>query len=304
MMNNFFLCNSHLEQLKAGAISLEIATERGYRTVTDKVELTSLGFVRTQLRVPGLLIPQWRVEGMQKDYQLRPGSPRSNKKGKVIKYENPAGSSIHLDCPPRCQKMLANPSILLWISEGSKKADALASQGTCALSLAGVWGFKGKNEFGAVTMLSDWNYIALKDRFVYLAFDSDMENKKEGKEALQRLAQHLKNKGAIVQILRLPSSDGVKTGIDDYLAAGHNLTDTEKLTEPYEPETEEHKINCPYAYHDNSLYLQIRRFDGDMAFAFLSRDQIKLTQEISIGKERVVIPQSLPKGEDGGTNGS
>ena len=41
-----------------------------------------------------------------------------------------------------------------------------------------------------------------------------------------------------------------------------------------------------------------------MAFAFLSRDQIKLTQEISIGKERVVIPQSLPKGEDGGTNGS
>jgi hypothetical protein len=284
MMNNFFLCNSHLEQLKASAISLEIATERGYRTVTDKVELTSLGFVRTQLRVPGLLIPQWRVEGMQKDYQLRPGSPRSNKKGKVIK--------------------LANPSILLWISEGSKKADALASQGTCALSLAGVWGFKGKNEFGAVTMLSDWNYIALKDRFVYLAFDSDMENKKEGKEALQRLAQHLKNKGAIVQILRLPSSDGVKTGIDDYLAAGHNLTDTEKLTEPYEPETEEHKINCPYAYHDNSLYLQIRRFDGDMAFAFLSRDQIKLTQEISIGKERVVIPQSLPKGEDGGTNGS
>jgi len=120
-MNNFFLCNSHLEQLKASAISLEIATERGYRTVTDKVELTSLGFVRTQLRVPGLLIPQWRVEGMQKDYQLRPGSPRSNKKGKVIKYENPAGSSIHLDCPPRCQKMLANPSILLWISEGSKK---------------------------------------------------------------------------------------------------------------------------------------------------------------------------------------
>ena len=80
-MNNFFLCNSHLEQLKASAISLEIATERGYRTVTDKVELTSLGLVRTQLRVPGLLIPQWRVEGMQKDYQLRPGSPRSNKKG-------------------------------------------------------------------------------------------------------------------------------------------------------------------------------------------------------------------------------
>jgi hypothetical protein len=191
-VNNNFMCDGHLAQLEASAISLEVANERGYRTVTDKAELTSLGFVRTQLRVPGLLIPQWGVDGTQKNYQIRPDSPRSDKKGKVLKYENPAGSTIHLDCPPRCQKMLANPSFPLWITEGSKKADALASKGACALSLTGVWGFKGKNEFGAVTMLNDWDYIALKDRVVHLTFDSDIENKKQVKDALQRLAQHLK----------------------------------------------------------------------------------------------------------------
>jgi hypothetical protein len=298
-VNNNFICETHLVQLKESAISLEVAQERGYRTVMDKAELASLGFVRTQLRVPGLLIPQWGVDGIQKNYQIRPDSPRGDKNGKALKYENPVGSTIHLDCPPRCQKMLANPLIPLWITEGSKKADALASKGACALSLIGVWGFKGKNEFGAITMLCEWDFIALKDRFVYLAFDSDIENKKQVKEALQRLAQHLKNKGAVVQIIRLPNNNGVKVGIDDYLAGGHGLADVERLIEPYEPEIKEQKINRPYVYYDGSLYLQVRKFDGEMVFAFLDGNKIKFSQEISIGKGQVVVPQSLPKGEDG-----
>ena len=298
-MNNNLICETHLAQLKESAPAFEVANERGYRTVTDKAELTSLGFVRTQLRVPSLLIPQWEVDGTQKNYQIRPDSPRSDKKGKLLKYENPAGSTIHLDCPPRCQKMLTNPLIPLWITEGSKKADALASKGACALSLIGVWGFKGKNEFGAITMLCEWDFIALKDRLVYLAFDSDIENKKQVKEALQRLAQHLKNKGAVVQLLRLPSNHGVKVGIDDYLVGGHCLADAERLIEPYEPEIKEQKLSRPYVYYGNCLYLQVRKFDGKMAFAFLDGNKVELSEEISIGKGQVVVPQSLPQGEDG-----
>jgi len=56
------------------------------------------------------------------------------------------------------------------------------------------------------------------------------------KDALQRLAQHLKNKGAVVRIVRLPNDNGVKVGIDDYLAGGHGLADAERLIEPYEPD--------------------------------------------------------------------
>ncbi|MFC1916956.1 hypothetical protein ACFLX1_02375 [Chloroflexota bacterium] len=40
------------------------------------------------------------------------------------------------------------------------------------MSLTGVWGFKGRNKFGSVTILTDWDYIALKGMLVYLAFDS------------------------------------------------------------------------------------------------------------------------------------
>lgn len=298
-MTNSLLSERHLEQLRASAISPEVISERGYRTILDKRELEKLGFSKNQLRVPGLLIPQWKVNGVQTNNQFRPDHPRSNGNRKVIKYENPTGSVILLDCPPRCQKMVADPSIPLWITEGSKKADALASLGVCTISLTGVWGFKGKNEFGSVTMLADWDYIVLKNRDIYLAFDSDIVDKPSVKKALKRLAMHLVNKDANVKIVRLPSSNGAKVGIDDYLAEGHSLAEIHQLTERYKAEIEEQRINRPYFYFSNSLYLQVKMLDGKIAFAYLDGSNIKFTEEVSIGNGRSVIPQSLPKGEDG-----
>ena len=55
-----------------------------------------------------------------------------------IKYEMPKDSGIRLDCPPMCQPQLADPRVPLWITEGQKKADALASRGLCAVALLGV----------------------------------------------------------------------------------------------------------------------------------------------------------------------
>ena len=70
----------------------------------------------------------------------RPDMPRFNAEGKSIKYELPRGASMRLDCPPRCQALLGDPTVALYITEGQKKADALASQGACALALLGVYG--------------------------------------------------------------------------------------------------------------------------------------------------------------------
>jgi hypothetical protein len=61
---------------------------------------------------------------------------------------------MRLDCPPRCRALLGDPATLLWITEGQKKADALASAGATALALLGVWNLKGKNAFGGVTVLA------------------------------------------------------------------------------------------------------------------------------------------------------
>ena len=102
--------------------------------------------------------------------------------------------------------MLADPNTPLWITEGSKKADALASRGACSISLTGVWGFKGKNELGGVVLLADWDHIALKGRAVYLTFDSDVVTKVPVRQALERLAEHILRRGAHALIINLPQA--------------------------------------------------------------------------------------------------
>jgi len=154
------LLTDHFRHLNEGSgIDIEVIRERGYRSFLGKVDLEKLGFSPAQQRAPGLLVPLWSVEGVQAGCQFRPDNPRSNR-GKPIKYETPIGASNRLDCPLRCKDMIGNPQIPLWITEGSKKADALASHGACAISVTGVWGFKGKNQYGSVTFLADWDHIA------------------------------------------------------------------------------------------------------------------------------------------------
>lgn len=223
------LLTDHQCHLQEGSgIGTEVIQERGYKSLLGKSELEKLGFSRVQQRTPGILIPLWGVDGKQAGYQYRPDSPRVSQRARPIKYENPYGSNIRLDCPPRCNKSLGDPSIPLWITEGCKKADALASRGACAISLTGVWGFKGKNELGGVVFLADWDYIALKDRTIYLAFDSDVVAKESVKKALERLAEHLQRRGARVSVIYLPQQGERKVGIDDYLLE-HSLENAQKL---------------------------------------------------------------------------
>ncbi len=179
------LLSEHFRHLHEGSgISLEVIKERGYRSTLGKTDLENLGFSSSQRRAPGIIVPLWGVDGTAAGYQFRPDNPRSDTRGRPVKYETPAGSANRLDCPPRCQKMMGDPKVALWITEGSKKADAIASHGACAMSLSGVWGFKGKNEFGGITFLSDWDHIALKERVIYLAFDSDVVTKEPVRKAL------------------------------------------------------------------------------------------------------------------------
>jgi hypothetical protein len=127
----------------------------------------------------------------------------------------------------------------VWFTEGIKKVDALATLGACAVGLTGVWAFKGRNPLGGTTVLADFDYIALKERTTYLVFDSDSASNPHVALALNRLAEHLKRKGAAVRFLRLPAgAGGEKTGVDDYIAAGHFLVDLvglESMEEALQP---------------------------------------------------------------------
>jgi hypothetical protein len=238
----------HILAIESG-ISEAIIQARGYRTITDAAELRELGFTPAQCRPPGLLLPLWTTDGQNGCYIFRPDNPRvaEDRKGgklpdgtykqRVIKYEQPKGESVRVDCPPACQPQLADPTVPLFITEGQKKADALASREACAIALTGVWNFKGRNEFGGTTFLADFDHIALDGRLVYLVFDSDVLTKPPVRQAMDRFTEHLKRKGADVQVVYLPPVDGRKMGVDDWLVAtGGGIPELVALAEGPRPE--------------------------------------------------------------------
>ena len=265
-------CHLH----EGSGVSPEVIKERGYRSLLGTSELEKLGFSASQQRAPGLLIPLWGVDGKEAGYQYRPDNPRVDARGRPVKYETPRGSSNRLDCPRCCQKMLGDPQVPLWITEGCKKADSLASRGACAISLTGVWGFKGKNEFGGITILADWDYIALRGRKVYLAFDSDIVSKDLVKQALEHVAEHLRRKEAHVQVVYLPQAGIQKIGIDDFLLE-HSMGDAEKLATDLrmEDNKDREQFVSGFVLRDGTVGEMVVDDDGQRSFIVAANGSVR-----------------------------
>jgi hypothetical protein len=240
---------AHLAMLRdESGISDEVIRARGYRTITDPQDLAEMGFSRSQRRVPGLLLPLWDTSGENSLYIYRPDNPRvteQKRKGrqsdgtypcKVLKYELPKGCKMRLDCPPVCQPQLADPSVPLWVTEGQKKADCLASRGLCSITLLGVWSWRGQNDADGLTALPDWEHVALNGRQVNIVFDSDVTTKPDVQKALNRFRSWLQYRGATVGVVYLPHSEDGRNGVDDYLAASHTIANLEALISGPRPE--------------------------------------------------------------------
>ena len=243
------LAAHHLAMLRGGSgIADEVIAARGYFTATDPAGLRALGFAPKQCRVPALVLPLHTTDGGNGLYISRPDNPRvvedrrkKNPDGtysqKVIRYEQPEGEAVRVDVPPACRPQLADPSIPLFITEGQKKADALASRGACAIALTGVWNWRSRNDFGGTTFTNDLDYIAFDGRQVYLVFDSDVMTKTSVRQALERFTEHLQRKKAHVSPIYLPRLDDGKAGVDDWLVStGKGLEELVQLATGPRPE--------------------------------------------------------------------
>jgi hypothetical protein len=189
-----FLAPHHRTMLEhESGISPEKINDRGYFTVTDTDDLQELGFADYQLRVPAIVIPVYGVDGRLRFYRIRPDDPRRylEKPAKVVKYEQPMGTALTLDVPRSVQPFLSDAERRLWVVEGERKADALASHGEVAVALLGVWAWKR----GGLP-LPEWDSIRLVGREVHIAFDSDAVHKVEVQRALWALAEYLRARGA------------------------------------------------------------------------------------------------------------
>jgi hypothetical protein len=172
-------------------ISPEVIATRGYTTVYDPEELQKMGFAGYQLRAPALAIPIFDVFGKLKFHRIRPDNPRPDrgKPNKAIKYEQPPNTPLVIDVSPAAFEGLRDTSRRLWIVEGEKKADALVSQGECAIALLGVWAWKRDGY-----PLPDWDHIPMIGREVRILFDSDTADKVEVRHALYSLSRFIKGK--------------------------------------------------------------------------------------------------------------
>src|SRR5690606_10638438 len=128
-----------------------------YVSVDTKKRLENAGFERYQRSVPGMLIPLRRADGSAWGYQYRPDSPRTTTAGNTIKYETPKGQRNGIDVPLGVKEAVGDPSVPLWVTEGSRKADAAVSAGLVCVSLPGVWGWRGRNGKGGKLAVADWH---------------------------------------------------------------------------------------------------------------------------------------------------
>ena len=222
----------HIEMLQASGITPEHAAARGYLTADTKAMVVRYGFADHQART-GLLVPLLGIDGQRWGWQLRADAPRT-RKGKPVKYDTPAGQRNGIDVPPGVGPKLADPAVPLWITEGSKKADAGALAGLCIVALTGVWNWRGKNDRGGKVTLPDWHDIALNGRDVIIGFDGDAARKPGVQKAMVALADWLRTKDARPRFLHLPDTDD-KIGLDDYLTAGHTVADLENLVSDEPP---------------------------------------------------------------------
>lgn len=210
------LWTAHREYLTARAVADDVIAERCYFSLPTKAALQRIGF-GTATPAPALVIPLWGVTGEPAGYQVRPDEPRWNGEGHPLKFEVPHKFEPRLDIHPRALAQLSDPTMPVWITEGVPKANALVSRGACAVALLGVWNWKG-------TALADFEYLRLKGRTVYVAFDSDVMLKPPVRKALIALGGLLKFNNAEVGYAYVPHGpEGRKQGVDDFLAAGGTL---------------------------------------------------------------------------------
>lgn len=222
------LSDHHLAELEASEIAPDARDARGYETLygTDedrsrlRGESIPVWAWREESAFPGLLIPLYRVTGERIGSQFKPGQPQPHGE-KTMKYASPVGTRPRLDVPPLVSNSVRTVTTPLWITEGVKKADALASKGLAVISLSGVFNWRGR-----LGTLGDWEDIPLKGRTIVICFDADARHNRMVLMAMRRLGMWLESKGAAdIRYLITPEDVDGQTvkGVDDYFHAGGTL---------------------------------------------------------------------------------
>ena len=138
---------------------------------------------------------------------------------KALRYIQPANTVTEAYLPPlgvSWASIASNPEVPIIVTEGELKAACATKHGHPTIGLGGVWSFMSKKR--NVPLLPIFDEFVLKDRVVYICFDSDAATNPDVTGAERKLSEQLCDRGALVHIVRLaPGEDGSKMGLDDFI---------------------------------------------------------------------------------------
>ena len=181
------LLPNHLAELRASGLTDETIAANNVHSESDPKavgKLLNWSTGRAKQLGAVLVYPHFGRDGNPLDHAtVKPDHPRDrgDKPGKV-KYENPRQRSNRLYVPAGARPTLADPTAVLLVTEGCKKALAATLHEFPCVSLPGVWNWvaprekKNGKKVGKLALNDDLAAIAWKGRRVYIVFDSDAVN--------------------------------------------------------------------------------------------------------------------------------
>ncbi len=220
-----YLDEKHRAELRASGINDAMIAATGIHSAGGEAVQKILGWgPRSHSWPRSMVIPFRDAVGADGDFaRVKPDFPRTNEKGKAIKYESPRGKPNRAYFPPGFD---VNAMTLLFV-EGEKKAIASQQAGFATIGLVGVYGFQQARRrtdagkaYGKRELIPDLASINWAGRRVVIVYDSDVATNQGVKLAAAKLAEILTERGAKVFAATLSAApDGAKVGVDDFLFA-------------------------------------------------------------------------------------
>jgi len=145
--------------------------------------------------------------------------PISKKSGKPMRYVQPPNTEPRVYLPNCHQRswldICTDTAVPIIVTEGEKKAySATLNLNIHTMGLGGVTSFAQRKK-DQKYLLDEFEHITWTKRTVYIAYDSDIKENANVERAELVLASALAELGADVYLVRLPSFDGKKLGLDD-----------------------------------------------------------------------------------------
>lgn len=213
------LCGADLENLRESGLTDSTIRRNGIYTEYRPDRLAEILNQPETSQVclgSGMVFPYRDLQGTVNCFaRVRPLSPRK-KDGKPVKYEQPKGQKLRAYFPAECVAELRKPGVGIAITEGEKKALALAQIGEPTIGLGGVeCGCKDGQLIDDLAQI-DWNG---RDAFIVFDYDEKEQTRANVTAAKHRLAAALHAAGAneVYDVVLPPAPDGGKQGIDDFL---------------------------------------------------------------------------------------